>query len=431
MERCASADRPKCLKEMRTTSGDILRRTLLTWVLSAIATPITSFSQQESTPQNTVSPETVMRRTEIQKVEQSLAKITDRGAAMFFLARRYAQLGDLAKALSLLKECIALDEGFDPSGGSPQLEVLHSNPEFQAMSEQVRRRYPPIHQARVAFTVSETDLFPEGLAVDPDRRLFYMGSVKQKIIRITEDGRVSDFVSPGAYRFPELNGMKVDSKDQGLWVASADDHNSELLHFDSQGKLLGHFAPPHGGRHALNDLVLYGSNEVYVTDTLAHEVYRFNRRKRTFTPLSFQRPLLYPNGIAVSENGRFLYVGDILGVIRVDLENNQIRELAPGKHNTLAGIDGLYCYNGSLIGVQYGNGPYRVARWQLSPDGLSVASTDVFEYRTSLISFPTTGAIAAGKFYFIANTGIGNYRDGKVVDPSKLEPINIATVTLD
>jgi hypothetical protein len=95
------------------------------------------------------------------------------------------------------------------------------------------------------------------------------------------------------------------------------------------------------------------------------------------------------------------------------------------------GINGLYWHNGGLVGVQYGNGSYRVAHWPLSPDGVRVVSAEVFEYRTPLISFPTTGAIMKGKFYFIANTGIANYKDGKVVDPSKLEPINIAVVALE
>jgi len=34
------------------------------------------------------------------------------------------------------------------------------------------------------------------------------------------------------------------------------------------------------------------SDEVYVTDTWAHEVYRFDSTKNTFTPLSFHRPVL-------------------------------------------------------------------------------------------------------------------------------------------
>jgi hypothetical protein len=110
---------------------------LLLCSLPIVATPLVGLAQPTPGPPNPVSPETATRRTEIQKVEQSLAKIADRGAAVFFLARRYAQVGDLDKALSLLKECIALDQGFDP-GDLPQFEALHSNPEFQAMVALIR-----------------------------------------------------------------------------------------------------------------------------------------------------------------------------------------------------------------------------------------------------------------------------------------------------
>jgi hypothetical protein len=72
-----------------------------------------------------------------------------------------------------------------------------------------------------------------------------------------------------------------------------------------------------------------------------------------------------------------------------------------------------------------------VVRWRLAADGLRVTSFDVLEYGTEWISFPTTGAIAGRKFYFLANTGIGNLKDDKVADPSKLEPLRIAVVPLD
>jgi hypothetical protein len=70
-------------------------------------------------------------------------------------------------------------------------------------------------------------------------------------------------------------------------------------------------------------------------------------------------------------------------------------------------------------------------RWQLSPDGLRVAATQVLEYRTPLVKDPTTGAIDGGKFYYIANTGIDNLQDDKIVDPKKLEPVHIAVVGLE
>src|ERR1700716_566689 len=89
----------------------------------------TTTLKQNSTPPIQPPPNAAVLRAEVQKIEDSLPKIADRGAALFLLARRYAQLGELQKALELLKESIALDEGFDPAD-SPALQPLlsQSNP---------------------------------------------------------------------------------------------------------------------------------------------------------------------------------------------------------------------------------------------------------------------------------------------------------------
>ena len=73
----------------------------------------------------------------------------------------------------------------------------------------------------------------------------------------------------------------------------------------------------------------------------------------------------------------------------------------------------------------------RVVRSHLSSEGLQVISTEILEHRTPLVSSPSTGAIAGGNFYFIANTGGNNLRNGKIVDVTKLEPVQIVVVPLD
>ena len=388
--------------------------------------------QQKSTAPAQPPPYGAALRAEVQKVEEFLPNIPDRGAALFLLARRYAQLGESQRALTLLGESIALDEGFDPAD-APEFQALKSLPEFRELVDQVHRRYPPVHHAHVAFTVPEKDLFPEGLAVDLPRHVFYMGSMhRKKIIRITEAGKVSDFVKPDLYGLMPVGGVKVDPADHSVWAATdpGEDNRSELVHFDDHGKLLERFPAPGPGRHDLNDLVLRSESEIYLSDTFAHQAYRFDRTSHRFTPLTFPRPILYPNGITVSGDENLLFVADMFGVIRVDLRDNSAHEVDPGKGTTLAGIDGLYWYKGDLLGVQYGAGSFRVARWHLSPDGLTVTSTEILEHRTPLVSFPTTGAIAGENFYFISNTGIGNLKDDKIVDPKKLEAIHIAVVPL-
>jgi hypothetical protein len=370
-------------------------------------------------------------RSEIARIEQAKPSVADQGALLFLLAKQFVQLGDTAKALSLLKQCVALDEGFDPAG-SQILRPLRSSPEFNALVEDIHRRHAAVQRARIAYTITETDLFPEGLAVDPARHLFYMGSShRKKIVIIDDKGKVSDFVKPDLYNLLGLGGIKIDSVDHSVWAASDNDHDSELLHFDEQGKLLERFSPPGAPPHVLNDLVLRGSQDIYVTDTLAQHVYRFDRREHTFTPLVLHRTLFYPNGIALTPDERTLYIADLMGVIRLDLTSNMTTEVDPGPHNTLAGNDGLYWYKNSLLGIQYGTGSFRVMRWRLSFDGRRVASSEVLEYRSALLSDPTTGAVYDGKFYFMANTGMDNLQDDKIIDSKKLEPVRIAVIPLD
>ena len=368
----------------------------------------------------------------IQRIERAFPTLTDRGAGLFALARLYAQVGDTRKALVLLKESLDTDEGFDPSG-SEMLARLRSSPEFAGLAAQAEKRYPAVHKGKVAFTVPEKDLVPEGLAYDPAKHVFYMGSMyRRKIVSITEKGKISDFVKPDVYQLQPIGGVHVDPADQSVWAASDPDdaHDSELYHFDAHGRLLERYLPPGAGRHDLNDLVLYRSSAIYVTDTDANLTYHFDRKTHHFTALNLPRPQLFPNGITLSDDSTRLYIADWLGVITMDLRDNSAREVNPGEHNTLCGIDGLYWYKNSLIGVQ-STGTYRVVRWFLSMDGRQVRARKILEKGTPLVSFPTTGAIRGSQFYFMANTGISNYDDGKITDPAKMEPVHIAVVPLE
>jgi hypothetical protein len=100
----------------------------------------------------------------------------------------------------------------------------------------------------------------------------------------------------------------------------------------------------------------------------------------------------------------------------------------PGPHSTLAGIDGFYWHNGSLISVQNGIGSPRIAAFRLSKDGLRVTQTTVLENRTAFIVLPTTGALRGNDFYFIANSQVDNLNGDHVMDITKLEPVRIAVV---
>lgn len=166
---------------------------------------------------------------------------------------------------------------------------------------------------------------------------------------------------------------------------------------------------------------------IFLTDTLAHQVYRFDLHTHSFAPLRLSRELLFPNGIALTDDESALYVADQLGVLRFDLKTEASAEVDPGPHNTVAGIDGLYWHKGSLVAVQNGIGTPRVAAFHVSPDGLRVVKTTVF---ANMLSTPTTGALRGDDFYFIVNSQAGNLNVGHILDVTKLQPVRVAVVHL-
>ena len=258
-------------------------------------------------------------RQQIAAVEKLQPTLPDRGAALYFLATAKQHLRETREALALLKECIAFEEGFDPSGEPAFLE-LKSTKEFTTLVETVHREFPVMAQAREAFRTTEKDLIPEGLAYDAQRNIFYLSSLnRRKIVEIARDGRISDFVPADRFRLLPVLGIRVSPNDGTVWADSfTDGGRTELLHFDAAGKLLGRFKPPGSARHGFNDLVIRKNGEVIKTDSLANAVLRFDPAAGTFTAVAVHRPLFYPNGIALIGDDHTLYVADNFGVVRVD-----------------------------------------------------------------------------------------------------------------
>lgn len=373
-------------------------------------------------------------RDQIALAEKLKGQVPDRGAVLCYLSAAKQHLGETLEALRLLKECLALREGFDPSGG-PSFVGLKDSKEFQDMVEGAHRDFPVVAQARVAFVTEEKDLVPEGLAYDEKRNTFYLGSMnRRKIVKVSAsdaDGRFFDFVPAERDHLLPVLGIRLDPADATVWANSfAERGETELLHFGAGGELLGRFAPKDGVKHGFNDLVVRKNGEVIVTDSLDGHVYRFDRATQKFVPMSLHRPLSYPNGIALDEEGQQLFIADDMGVVRVDLKSNTSADVNPGPRSTLAGADGLYWYKGGLVAVQNGIGSPRVAAFRLSKDGLRVTQTTVLETRSAQCILPTTGAIRGSDFYFIANAQLDNMNDDKVLDPTRLERVRIGVVHL-
>jgi sugar lactone lactonase YvrE len=368
-------------------------------------------------------------RAQMAIAQDLLGKTPDQGAIFYFLAASHAQLQEVLPAIEQLQKCVALKEGFDPSGDNT-FGAIKDSADFRHIVEQVHKDFPAVNQTKVAFTSTDKDIFPEGLEYDPGNDSFYLSSMYHpKILKISSDGKAEEFVAASRYGLLPVLGIRMDPADGTIWSNSAneDTGKSELLHFDRAGTLLGRYGLQDNAKHEFNDLVVLRDGTIYLTDTLANEVYRFNEQEHTFKPMRLGRPMLSLNGVALAEDGESLYVADQLGVLRVDLKTGASAEVDPGPHNTVAGIDGLYWHKGSLIGVQNGIGTPRVAVFRLSADGLHVAKTTVL---ANNLTTPTTGAVKGDDFYFIVNSQADNLNGTHILDVTTLQPVRIAVAHL-
>src|SRR5215475_5288997 len=212
---------------------------------------------------------------ERQKIFQSLRSDSglDQAAIQFTMALDYAQAGNNSKALSVLEEALSQTPWLDPST-EEAFKPLHNCAEFQKLVARVQQKYPPVAASHVVHTVPEKDLIPEGLASDPADGTLYISSIyHRKIVKITPQGRISDFISEAQDGLLGALGLKVDPRDHSVWAASERAGQAALFHFDRNGKTLAKYAPEEKGKHLLNDLVVTSQGDIFVTDSEDSSVY--------------------------------------------------------------------------------------------------------------------------------------------------------------
>ena len=142
---------------------------------------------------------------------------------LYALAKAKALTGDADGAIATLSRAVALGYGAGADTDPAFASLADADrPAFRALLPKIVANGRPLGSARVAFTLSEADLIPEGIAWDPGSRRLFVGSLaRNKIVAISPDGRASDFVPSGRDGLRRVLGMKVDASRKSLWVCSA------------------------------------------------------------------------------------------------------------------------------------------------------------------------------------------------------------------
>jgi len=354
----------------------------------------------------------------------------DQAAVRFDMAIDYATAGNTEKALSLLEEALAETTWLDPAA-EEAFRTISGCAAFQRLVEKERKKYPPVSTSRIVHVIAEKDLIPEGIASDPVDGTLYISSIfHRKIVEISPQGTISDFVPEAQDGLFGVLGIKVDTRDRSVWAATAFRGESALVHLDRSGKILHQYRPTKTGRHEFNDLVVTMKGDVLVTDDLDNAVYKLPHGGTQLVRIDLEKRQ-YPNGIALADDEQSVYVAHAYGVVFMDLDGKGITDLQKPKDVSLAQIDGLYVRKGNLLAIQNAFGGNRIVELRLAPDGKQIVSGRLLEYRSANLDLPTTGTVYHDRFYYIVNSQIDHEENGELKNPGTLAPIRIAALKLD
>ncbi len=382
-------------------------------------------------------------RTTIEALREAVAADPADGARIYVLAQYLDRTGDTTEALKWLGELDRI--GWTHGVNDHDFLNTAKLSGYRRVATRLNEREPRVVRSTDAFVIPQRDLIPEGIAWDSTTGDFFVSSIHlRKIVRITSDGKSSDFVHEGQDGLFGTLGLKVDAQRRLLWVISnaahevtgysdAVDGQSSVLAYDLRtGKLATKI--DFGSAHdpsLLNDLAILDDGSVVITDSDGGGIMRVRLGSDTIETWIPAHTFTFPNGIAVAAGEPFVYVADFRGLSRIDIRSRTITPLVVDAE-TLGGIDGLTSYHGDLIGIQNGLGRPRVVRVSLNDARDAITRIAVIEAGNPRFDEPTTGVIANDSFYFMANPQLRAFDENHRIWPrERLRDVVVLRLPLD
>jgi sugar lactone lactonase YvrE len=348
---------------------------------------------------------------------------------LYNLACAQSRNGKSSAAVATLRELAALRVAADIVGDT-DFDAIRGDAGFREVVAKMAalREQRVTSGATAAFTIPEKELAPEGVALDPVTKAFFVASVRKgKIVRIGPDGKITDFVPAGRDGLRSALGIGIDAKRRTLWVANetiplmngakeGDPPDSALFEFDlDSGKLRKKHLPPASPTPpSFDDLTVAADGHVYVNDGGSPRIYDFTpERGELRVWLESDVIGRGTQGLAATPDGLALYASDYRGLYRIDTATKRVAPLPVPSDAALSGVDGLVYFEDGLIAIQNGIEPHRVVRLDLSSDGLRITRARILEMNHPAFDEPTLGTIVNGTLYFTANNQGHRYYDTK------------------
>jgi len=276
---------------------------------------------------------------------------------------------------------------------------------------------------KIIFTLTEKDVIPEGITIDPVKEKIYVSSIAhKKIISIDSNGMSEDFIKSNQDGFLEGLGMKIDAKEHLLWAVSNEKQDnwfiSKVHAFDLTTHLVKQqYAIKDTTRHLWNDLIIHPNGKVYITDTYGSSIYEVDPAKQKVKLRLRDSLIAWPNGICFNEKGKIYVATYSHGLVQLDLSTKKLSQLKGYADSIKAyNLDGLLYWNNTIIGVYNGAADNRdnaIMQYSLNDAGNGIISERVIDKGNNVFHEPTTAALLNSKLYVLANSYLTAYNENK------------------
>jgi hypothetical protein len=343
---------------------------------------------------------------------QSLLNGSPNSLLQLMLAQSFA--GRQTDALRSFEQFIRMGQSSETALQAGYFDALRGAPGYPQLHADMGANTERITVAEEAFRLKPAAMIAEDIDYDPAARLFYVTSVREKRILAVDMGGRATLFAKAPDEWPMV-ALKIDSRRRILWatevafdgftsVAAKNWGQSEILIYDlDSGKLLHRIPGP--PKTALGDMTLDRNGDSIVSDGEHGGLYRVGRKTRRVERID-AGDFISPQTAAMLPDGKHILVPDyVRGLGVLDPATRHVSWIPMQGKYALAGIDGLYVFNGEAIATQNGTSPERVVRFRLNPSMTAVLSESIIERQTSTLGDPTHGVVVDGFFYYIANSG--------------------------
>jgi len=361
---------------------------------------------------------------------------------MYQLVIAHALLNEKSQAYDLMLRMQRQGLAYDFTATDDTLNIRGTEV-FDYVNNLMKGASAPVGESETVFTLPEKIKLPEAISWDESRQKFLVGTLSEgQIFAVGKDGSVAELLKADA-----VNGLwgifdiLVDPPRNRLWVSSAslpgvaryepaDRGRSGLFEFNLETlELIRRYpVPVDGNPHILGNMTLGPGGDVFVADRALPLVYSKPASEDKLKPILALRDMISQRGLAMTPDGRLLYVADReMGIMVVDLEGRQARLLGVPESLNLAGIDGLYLKDNALFIIQNSIQPQRVMRLQLDASGTKVENVGPLAVAQPEFDFPSFGTLVGEDLYYFASSqGIGKTGSEKPVSVLRT-PLNVGT----